>query len=251
MTSPLEALQARLAYRFHSVELLERALTHRSFVNESGIRGPTIRDNQRLEFLGDAVLGVVITDYLFARFPTFDEGKLSKMKAQLVCESALAPAAAAIGLGDSLRLGRGEEANGGRLKPSVLADAYEALIASLYLDGGLEAARTFILSHHSAVLEEIADPDQWQNPKTTLQEIVQSERGDRPTYEIVEVGGPPHLRRFTAHVIVGGQRLGMGEGKSKKEAQQNAAIEALATLRSRNNGCAEVAQGQAAGMARG
>lgn len=229
MTLSVEALQLRLGHRFKELELLERALTHRSFVNELGA-SPQMRDNQRLELLGDAVLGLVITDYLFEHYPSFDEGRLSKMKAQLVCEAALAVAAREIELGRALRLGRGEEVNGGREKDSLLADAYEALIAALYLDGGLAAARLFILRHHQEVLSRIADPDSWQNAKTILQELIQSHRGVRPEYEIIEISGPPHKRNFTAHVRLGEALLGVGVGKSKKEAQRNAAAEALTKL---------------------
>lgn len=220
----LSALQARIGYVFADLSLLERALTHRSYANESSVE---VRDNQRLEFLGDAVLGMVVTEAIFERYPGYSEGSLSKLKAQLVCEATLAEIAGRLGLGEALRLGRGEEASGGRRKPSLLADAYEALVAAIHLDRGVSQAREFVLRHHSDALSRITSPVRVRDAKSRLQELVQRERGVRPRYEIVSVEGPDHAREFTAEAVVGDEVVGRGVGRSKKEAQQAAAAAAL------------------------
>lgn len=225
----LEELEASLQYTFKQPALLARALTHRSFANESP---DETKDNQRLELLGDAVLGLIVTEYLFARYPTYDEGALSKMKAQLVCERTLATIARELDIGEHLLLGRGEAASGGRCKPSLLADAFEALVAAFYLDGGLEAAHGFIYRSHARAFDEVTSPINPQNAKSLLQEMVQDGSGIRPEYTIADVDGPPHQRTFTAHVKVGARVVGRGVGRSKKEAQRNAAAEALVQLRS-------------------
>ena len=220
-------LEGVLGYTFNNRDLLVRALTHRSYVNESN---DTDKDNQRLEFLGDAVLGLVLTELLFARHPDYTEGALSKLKSQLVCEPALATIAARIELGSYLRLGKGEESSGGREKASVLADAYEALLAAVHLDGGFESARRLIRSQHADPLQGITSPSTGLDAKSKLQEHLQRDSGVRPTYHILEATGPHHARRFSVSVSLGEEVLGVGEGSSKKEAQQAAAFAALHAL---------------------
>ena len=223
-----EELESKLLHEFERPELLERALTHRSYANEVE---ELLADNQRLELLGDAVLGLIVTEYLFERYRDFDEGALSKMKAQLVCERTLAKIAEGLSVGERLRLGRGEAASGGREKPSLLADAFEALVAALYLDGGLQAAQRFIYSAHAEAFEEVTSPINPQNAKSLLQEFVQEGTGAHPEYLIIDMVGPPHRRHFTAHVKIDAEVVGVGVGHSKKEAQRNAAAQALARLR--------------------
>lgn len=220
----LGRLEAAVEYPFRERQLLTRALTHRSFANE---HTDDLADNQRLEFLGDAVLGLIVAQELFRRFPTADEGFLSGVQASIVRESALREVADSIDLGRFLRLGKGEELSGGREKPSVLADAYEALLAAIYLDGGLNAARSVILKLHQ---ERFAEPTPGESPednKSKLQRLVQSGSTTRPNYHIVEEHGPAHDRTFVAEVRVDGEVLGRGEGRTKKEAQQRAASAAL------------------------
>jgi len=223
----LETLQQRMGWTFRSIELLERALTHRSFANE--LQGD-VRDNQRLEFLGDAILGAVITETLFSRFPDFQEGALSRIKSHLVCEATLARLAVGIALGRFIRLGRGEDSSGGRQKASVLADCYEALVAAIHLDGGFEAARAFVMKGHEVILEEVESPRSRMDAKSRLQERLQRDHGARPHYRITGVDGPDHDRRYTAEAVFGEDTLGTGVGRSKKEAQQEAARVALETL---------------------
>ena len=219
----MERLQERLQYRFKDIEFLVRAMTHRSYANEAS--EPT-RDNQRLEFLGDAVLGMVITHTLFERYPMSSEGQLSKMKARLVCEQMLAQHARSLELGETLLLGRGEERTGGREKDSVLADAYEALIAAVHLDGGFAVAQSLILRQHAEVIDAL-DSRRSGDPKSKLQELLQDRFRIRPRYKIVNADGPDHARVFTAVVIANDETVGIGKGRSKKDAQQNAAKMAL------------------------
>jgi len=220
----LEPLEVALGYTFEDQSLLLRALTHRSYANEAvGV----VRDNQRLEFLGDAVLGLVIAEALFEAHPDYQEGGLSKCKAQLVCESTLASIARRLQLGDYLRLGRGEEASGGREKSSVLADAYEAVVAAVHLDGGFDAADAFVIRHHADAIREMSSPIRVRDAKSRLQELIQQFTNIRPEYVIVDSRGPDHARVFSAEVRVLGDLIGRGEGRSKKGAQQRAAAAAL------------------------
>jgi len=229
---PLPELEATLGYTFRDITHLQRALTHRSFANEThGIN----TDNQRLELLGDAVLGLIITEYLFEHYPGYDEGALSKMKAHLVCEDTLAKLALRVALGHYIQLGRGESASGGRQRSSTLADAYEAVIAALYLDGGFERARAVVLELHQSMLQQVTSPLIDHDAKSRLQELVQDREGKRPEYKITEMSGPPHCRVFTAEVWLGTERVGTGSGRSKKEAQRTAAAEALQHLQARTD----------------
>lgn len=217
-----EELQQVLHYQFRNPALLRIALTHTSYANESKV--PTTH-NERLEFLGDSVLSVVAADYLFHQSDR-PEGELTRMRASLVSEEALFQFASEIHLGDYLRLGRGEELGGGRSRPSVVSDAFEAVIAALYLDGGLEAARRFILPFLSE--GKTAEDDY----KTRLQEVVQQRPGAQLRYEVEGETGPDHAKQFTVAVYRDGERLAEGVGRSKKAAEQHAARKALEALAS-------------------
>ncbi len=220
----LSALEAALGYEFISTELLERALTHRSFANEVD---EVEHNNQRLEFLGDAVLGLVIAEAMFERFPGAEEGGLSSWLAALVNEKALRAVADRLRLGDFVRLGKGEMLSGGREKASVLADAYEAVLAAIYLDSGLEAVRGVILSLHRDAIAAFKPSAPPEDHKSRLQRLVQSEGPFRPEYAIIAERGPAHARIFVAEVAVDGEVMGKGEGRSKKKAEQQAAHAAL------------------------
>ncbi len=229
----LEELEGRLGYQFSDRALLRRAITHRSFANEhAGVD----EDNQRLEFLGDAVLGLVVAEALFRADTEAPEGVLSRRLSRLVCEEALVERANAIELGEFLRLGRGEEMTGGRAKDALLADAYEAVLGAVFLDAGEEGARQVILEHFEQAFDDVlagrvTNRDRSGNDfKSLLQREVQSRKPIRPCYKIVETSGPPHDRRFVAEVLVDSTAVGRGEGRSKQEAEQAAAAEAVAQL---------------------
>lgn len=225
-----DEVQQRIGYRFHRPALLADALTHKSYVNEQKDAG--LRDNERLEFLGDAVLSLVISEYLAETLPLASEGDLSKLKARLVSEGALAAAARGFGLGPLLRLGRGEDLGQGRDKNSLLANALEAVIAAVYLDGGLAEARKFILQ---VCGDELRRMDGAVEPggtdyKTRLQEWCQRRHETLPCYEMVRESGPDHDKLFEVRLTVQGQVLGEGAGRSKKEAEQMAARAALSRI---------------------
>ncbi|QDG54156.1 ribonuclease III [Persicimonas caeni] len=226
-TEALEELEEKLGYRFEDRTVLERALTHRSFANEVE---QNAGDNQRLEFLGDAVLGLIVANELFHRDREVQEGALSTRQAQMVCEPTLADLARELELGRFLRLGRGESTSGGRDKSSLLADAYEALLAAIYLDGGLDAAQEVVIGHLGEALREVHETSAPTDYKSRLQTVVQREKSVQPHYRIIDESGPPHDKVFVAEVCVDGRPLGAGRGRSKKEAEQHAAEEALETL---------------------
>jgi ribonuclease-3 len=222
----LDALARRLGHRFADPALLDRALTHASHANEAG---PEVRDNEALEFLGDAVLGLVVSDLLHRGDPDGDEGGKSRMRALLVSSRSLARRAQALGLPGLLRLGRGEEKSGGRHKAALWADGYEAVVAALYLDGGFEAARRFVerdLAADIAGLGQAALVDH----KSALQERLQAEGRAVPEYVLVAEAGPSHRRLFRIECRIAGRAVSTGEGHSKKLAQQEAARAALAVL---------------------
>jgi len=225
--SDLASLQAKLGYRFDDVVLLQRALTHRSYLTE---HDEVEHDNQRLEFLGDAVLGMVVAETLFRRDREVDEGVLSKRQSQLVRGSALADMARELDLGAYLKLGKGEAMTGGRDRESLLADAYEALLASVYLDGGLEPVKDVIEALHGPEFQNVLEGRRPSDFKSRLQELTQKEYGIQPDYEIVAESGPAHDKEFVARVEVGGREMGRGGGRSKQRAEQRAAAEALETL---------------------
>ncbi len=221
-----DALQAAIAYRFRDRGLLEHALTHRSRANEDVTGGVT--DNESLEFLGDAVLGFVVADMLFRAYPDRDEGQKSKIKAGLVSAPTLGRLAERLDLGRSMLLGRGEEKSGGRRKPALLADTYEALIAAIYLDGGLDEARAFIEREFGGLLASAgASVAPWDDHKSALQERLQAGGRPLPEYVVAEESGPAHRRLFRVDVQIEGQVLASAEGRTKKEAEQEAARLAL------------------------
>ncbi len=228
-TRDLSALESRLNYRFREPAVLERALTHRSKAHEDAT-GSTI-DNESLEFLGDAVLGFVMADLLFRDFPQFDEGRKSKVKATLVSTDTLARLGRRLGLGEFLALGRGEEKTGGRAKHALLADCCEAVIAAVYLDGGIDAARDFVEREFADDLEDVRSPEFWaRDYKSALQELVQSREFPLPEYSVAAESGPDHKKIFHVEVRVRGEVMGAARGPSKKAAEQEAAHQAIEKL---------------------
>jgi ribonuclease-3 len=220
-------LEGRLGYRFRDAGLLEHALTHKSRAHEDATGGVT--DNESLEFLGDAVLGFVVAELLYREFPHFHEGQKSKAKAALVSTTTLASVADRIGLGEYLLLGRGEEKTGGRRKQALLADGCEAVIAAIYLDGGIDAARDFIVRELAHEIEQARGPSFLRDYKSALQERVQGRGRPLPIYELVAERGPDHDKRFVVQVRVAGETLAEASGRTKKEAEQEAARLALTT----------------------
>lgn len=219
------SLESTLGIKFKDEELFRLALTHRSFAFEQG----GLPHNERLEFLGDAVLGFVVTDLIYARYPDLPEGRLAKLRAGVVNMAALAEAAREIGLGDQLLLGKGEELSGGREKNSILADAFEALLGAIYLDQGITRARRLIVRLIEGQIKDQVELGIESDFKTNLQEVTALNGGEVPEYRITSTG-PDHAKRFQAEVYVGGELVGYGDGKSKKEAEQAAARRALAAL---------------------
>ncbi|MBE6970364.1 MAG: ribonuclease III [Ruminococcaceae bacterium] len=219
-------LEKRIGYCFRQRSLLETALTHSSFANESG--GSAVC-NERLEFLGDSVLGMTVAEELYRRFPRMPEGRMTRLRAELVCEQSLFKVAQSLGLGAYVRLGRGMEHNGGRNRPSILADAVEALIAAVYLDAGHEEASRFI---HERLLNELGEeePLYFNDCKTALQELVQEQKNQILSYELLDESGPDHNKVFHVRVLLNGREIGEGRGRSKKEAEQAAAGMALRKL---------------------
>lgn len=226
---PLSSLEARLPYRFRQPTLLADALRHSSLVNEQPESYPALRDNERLEFLGDAVLNLVVSDLLMARFPAWREGELSRMRAQLVNETQLAAMARQLEIGPHLQLGKTELQTNGHEKNSILADAFEALIAAVYLDGGFECASAFVRSFFSPLLQSPAEAPLTRDYKTELQERAQEIQKVTPLYGLIEETGPDHDKTFLARVTIGGFQA-TGSGKSKKSAEQAAARNALDQL---------------------
>ena len=225
--SPLDALQVRLGYSFRDENLLRLALTHPSVAHE---QGTAVQHNQRLEFLGDAVLSLALTQELYEKFRTVSEGPLTKARAQMVNRRTLADQAQRLGIGEYLILSRGEEINGGRQRRSSLADAFEALLGAIFLDGGFQAAREFILRRFRDAFGELTSIPSLENPKGELQEILQANSTEAPQYQLESVSGPDHDRLFESAVYHRGVELGRGKGKSKKEAESQAALAALANL---------------------
>lgn len=224
----MTALEERLGYSFRNRALLETALTHSSYANENRASG--IVCNERLEFLGDSVLGVTVADFLYRHFPDMPEGRMTRLRAELVCEHSLHRVALELHLGDYLRLGKGEEHNGGRKRASILSDAVEAVIAAMYLDAGMETAAGFI---HRCLLDDIRaiETPTFTDYKTSLQELVQRHSGQVLSYELVGEEGPDHAKTFRVQVCLNGDPIGRGTGRTKKEAEQTAAANALEALR--------------------
>lgn len=222
----MEPFESRIHYKFRNSLLLAEALTHPSLAYESS--RPHF-DNQRLEFLGDAVLQLVVTEVLYSRFSESSEGQLTKLRSQLVSRKALAKFAGMISLGDYVMLGKGEESSGGRKRQSTLADAFEALVGAIYLDAGIPPARELILRVSQEELELISNSPLERNPKGELQEVLQAIEPQAPVYRIIGESGPDHRRVFQSEVTWRGKLLATGKGKSKKEAEIRAAAEALRT----------------------
>lgn len=225
----MHTLEEALGYTFKDKALLRAALYHSSYANEH--RGGGISSNERLEFLGDAVLGLVTADDLFAKYPDLPEGDLTRIRAALVCEESLHEVAQSLHLGDFLQLGKGEEMGGGRQRPSILADATESVFAAVYLDGGMEEARSLI---HRVLLDkervEVVE-ERRRDFKTELQEFVQRKPNQTLHYEMVSATGPDHAKEFTFCVTLNGEVIGLGKGHSKKEAEQIAAKTALEQMK--------------------
>ena len=211
-----------MCHHFENPGLLTEAITHSSYANEN-----KIPSNERLEFLGDAVLGITVSEYLFARTPAISEGEMTRVRAASVCETALSACAKKMGIGPYLRLGRGEAATGGAERDSVLADAMEAIIAALFLDGGREKAREYILSFLTDTIEEAIRGGAARDYKTALQEKYQAKKAKALSYAVIGEEGPDHLKKFTVSVSLGDKVLGQGSGKTKKAAEQAAAKAAL------------------------
>jgi len=225
----MDRLQEKLNYSFQNASLLETALTHSSYANEHNCLS-----NERLEFVGDSVLGMVTATYLYRTFPKLPEGKLTKLRAELVCEQSLWEVADQLELGEHLRLGKGAALSGGRERHSILADSVEAVIAAIYLDGGIEPAKAFIDTYILSKLTNSAEGlvHDW---KTELQELVQQTPGRMITYAMIAESGPDHRKSFTAAVQIDGEQVGCGDGAKKKEAEQMAAKSALKALSDERN----------------
>ena len=221
----MQHLEEILGYTFRDRSLLENALTHSSYANENRSRG--CQSNERLEFLGDSVLGMVTADFLYRTHPDLPEGDLTRTRAALVCEESLVEVARTWGLGEYLKLGKGENAGGGRKRPSIQADAVEAVLAAVYLDGGIGSARKII---QTFILDKEAEKAHSRDYKTALQELVQRESGQVLQYRLTGSSGPDHAKVFLVEVDLNGTTVGQGEGHSKKEAEQNAAKAAIQRL---------------------
>ena len=225
MNRPFGELESIIGYSFTNKQLLQTALTHSSFINESKKQG--VCDNERLEFFGDAIIEFYVSEFLFSKFKDFPEGDLTKTRASMVCESGLAECAKAISLGEFIRMGKGEEMSGGRERASITSDAFEALVAAIYLDSGRENTDIFI---HKHLLESLKDKQLFFDAKTRLQEIIQKDPANVLKYEMTGEEGPVHERVFFASAILNGAEIGRGSGHSKKDAQQHAALNAINKL---------------------
>ena len=222
----MENLQNAINYRFKNLDLLQNALSHSSYSNEKHLPGGS---NERLEFLGDSVLSIVVSEYLFLNFPQLPEGELTKLRSSLVCERALFNFADQINLGESIFFGRGEQNTGGKTRPSILADAFEAVLAAIYLDGGLEPVAAVIAKF---IIPELKNQDtkSFKDYKTILQEMIQQSPEDRVEYHLINETGPDHNKTFHIEVRLGSNVIGTGKGRSKKQAEQKAAKEALSLM---------------------
>ena len=227
----IEEFEQRINYTFQNKELLVTALTHSSYSNEKRLKKYCC--NERLEYLGDAVLELVSSEYIFRGNPTMPEGEMTRTRASYVCEPTLALCAREICLGDFIQLGKGEELTGGRQRDSILSDALEATIGAVYMDGGFEAAKEYIEEH---ILKDIEDKKLFYDSKTSLQEIVQSREGSRLEYVLLKEEGPAHHREYTAAVCIDGEQIAQGVGQTKKKAEQAAAYKAILYMKNRRNG---------------
>ena len=226
----LKELEKKIGYTFKDSDLLRHAMTHSSFVSEHRLK--KLACNERLEFLGDAVLEIVVSEYLFTNFEQMPEGEMTRNRASIVCEPTLALCSRDICLGDYLLLGKGEELTGGRLRDSVTSDAMEALIGAIYLDGGFTNAKEFI---YKFILNDISDKQLFYDSKSILQEMVQTQNDKLLSYELISESGPDHNKVFEVRVLVGDIEAGRGIGRTKKAAQQEAAYKAILAIKAQNN----------------
>lgn len=219
----MNSLENRLNYKFKNINLLKNALIHSSYANE--VRGNT-HSNERLEFLGDSVLSIIVSEHIYTKFPNMPEGELTRMRASLVCEKSLCEFSRELGIGEYLKLGKGEDKNGGRDRDSILADAFEAVLAAIYLDGGIEPAKNHVMN---TVLRDLKhhEEDTFKDYKTTLQEIIQRNPEESVSYFLIDETGPDHNKSFTVEVRMNSNVIGTGSGKNKKQAEQMAAKQAL------------------------
>ncbi len=228
MQKNIKSVEEKLGYTFKRLDYLSRALTHSSYANEN--KKERIKNNERLEFLGDSVLGMIVSEYLFTHYSNLEEGQLTKMRARIVCEASLSEAARQLDLGPHMFFGRGEELTGGRERTSILSDAFEAVVAAIYLDGGFDAATHFVLTHLKPLMENAAQGRIFTDYKTKLQEVIQVKKGNRIRYEVFKEEGPDHSKMFFTRVKLNEDIIGVGIGRSKKEAEQMAAKEGLEKL---------------------
>jgi ribonuclease-3 len=226
----LKELEEKIRYSFSNEALLRQALTHSSYANEQKIRKDG--DYERLEFLGDAVLELISSEHLFRENPELPEGKLTKMRSSLVCEQSLAQCARDLGLGEYIRLGKGEESTGGRQRDSITSDVLEAVIGAIYLDGGFGAAHDFV---HQFILSDLEDKILFHDSKTVLQEIIQTKPNQKLVYHLVAEKGPDHDKEFVVEALLNDTLIGSGSGKTKKAAEQQAAYEAILLLRKQDD----------------
>lgn len=219
----MNSLENRLNYKFKNINLLKNALIHSSYANE--VRGNT-HSNERLEFLGDSVLSIIVSEHIYTKFPNMPEGELTRMRASLVCEKSLCEFSRELGIGAYLKLGKGEDKNGGRDRDSILADAFEAVLAAIYLDSGIEPAKNHVMN---TVLRDLKhhEEDTFKDYKTTLQEIIQRNPEESVSYFLIDETGPDHNKSFTVEVRMNSNVIGTGSGKNKKQAEQMAAKQAL------------------------
>lgn len=222
----IDAFEERIRYKFNNQKLIKQALTHSSFSNER--RYDKLQNNERLEFLGDAVLELVSSEFIYNEHTKMQEGELTRLRASMVCEPTLALCAREMNLGDFLLLGKGEAATGGRDRDSILSDALEAVIGAIFLDGGFTNAKEFIQDH---ILNDIEHKKLFFDSKTILQEIIQSQSKELLSYELISEEGPDHNKKFTVAAMVGKEQLAIGDGKTKKAAEQNAAYKAIIKMK--------------------
>lgn len=221
----ISRLESGIGYIFKDKEVINTAVTHSSYANEK--KNKKLKYNERIEFLGDSVLSLVISEYLYTMYPSLPEGELTVTRAKIVCENSLSRCAVDIGLGNYLLLGKGEELSGGRNKPSILSDAFEALLGAIYIDGGFDTVRQFILKYMENIIKSCASGKLFYDFKTQLQELVQ-QHGDRSiSYRVIDESGPDHNKTFVTEVRINDVTSGKGKGRSKKESEQNAAKDAL------------------------
>lgn len=225
-TKDLKELEGKIGYTFKDKTLFKQALTHSSYANEHRHEG--LKDNERLEFLGDAVLEIISSEYLFYNYPDMAEGEMTKLRASIVCEPTLALCTHEISLGSYLFLGKGEERTGGRNRDSIVSDAMESVIGAIYLDGGFANAKEFVLAH---VLDDVEHKQLFYDSKTILQEMIQGEKGGDVSYVITGERGPDHDKCFEAEAYVGQRRIGSGSGRTKKAAEQQAAYDAICKIK--------------------